>query len=369
MLHSHTRLSDDDAFVEMVLRLDGRVAEVDGRGFKPTPFGRSASLSDALGFSEQGGLWVKDETGNVAGSHKARHLMGVMLHIEVAERLGLSDRRPDLAVASCGNAALAAAIVARAAGRQLRVFVPVDADTTVVNAITDLGADVTVCPREPQSAGDPTVGRLAAALAGGSLAFTCQGNLNGLSIEGGETLAYEMISEQVPLDDLFIQVGGGALASACIAAWREAAALGMVTKLPRIHAVQTQAAHPLDHAFRQLRDDRRAGAEQASRSRYMQPWPQPGRSIAAGILDDETYDWRVVVDGMLESGGESVIVSEAALLEAHAAARRAGFTVDATGTAGLAGVLDRRARGTVAPDDRVAVLFTGADRDGEPKTT
>ena len=30
--------------------------------------------SDALGFGVDGGVWVKDETGQVAGSHKARHL-------------------------------------------------------------------------------------------------------------------------------------------------------------------------------------------------------------------------------------------------------------------------------------------------------
>ena len=61
-----------------------------------------------------GGVWVKDETGNVSGSHKARHLMGIMLWIHVVERLGATAPSaaagPRLAIASCGNAALAAAI-------------------------------------------------------------------------------------------------------------------------------------------------------------------------------------------------------------------------------------------------------------------
>ena len=41
-------------------------------------------------------------------------------------------------------------------------------------------------------AGDPTYHRLQAAIADGALPFTCQGNENGLAIEGGETLGYEM---------------------------------------------------------------------------------------------------------------------------------------------------------------------------------
>ena len=32
------------------------------------------------------GVRVKDETGNVSGSHKARHLMGILIYLEVLER-------------------------------------------------------------------------------------------------------------------------------------------------------------------------------------------------------------------------------------------------------------------------------------------
>ncbi|MGA1556474.1 MAG: hypothetical protein ACO4AY_10580 [Ilumatobacteraceae bacterium] len=49
--------------------------------FRVTPFGRSAALSGELGLD----LWVKDETGNVAGSHKARHLVSILLHLRAAE--------------------------------------------------------------------------------------------------------------------------------------------------------------------------------------------------------------------------------------------------------------------------------------------
>ena len=120
----------DAGYCDLVASLDASVAAVGGRGFRATPFARSRELSEALAFSADGGVWVKDETGNVSGSHKGRHLMGVLIHLAVMERCGLLDpaRRRELAVASCGNAALAAAVVARAGGWRLTVFVPPGAD-------------------------------------------------------------------------------------------------------------------------------------------------------------------------------------------------------------------------------------------------
>ena len=65
----------------LVVELDDAVSAVAGVGFVPTPFARSAVLSDALGFDVDGGVWVKDETGAVAGSQKARHLFTILLHL------------------------------------------------------------------------------------------------------------------------------------------------------------------------------------------------------------------------------------------------------------------------------------------------
>ena len=115
LMHSYhvatARGLPDAGYCELVASLDASVAAVAGHGFRATPFARSRELSEALAFSADGGVWVKDETGNVSGSHKGRHLMGVLIHLAVMERCGLLDpaRRRELAVASCGNAALAAA--------------------------------------------------------------------------------------------------------------------------------------------------------------------------------------------------------------------------------------------------------------------
>jgi threonine synthase len=358
----------DDEFCALVRSLDERVAAVDGHGFAATPFARCDQLSHRLGFSAAGGVWVKNETVNVSGSHKARHLFGVLLFLEVVERLRGTPRpdRPDLAIASCGNAALAAAVVAAAGARRLEVFVPVDADPPVLRRLEGLGASVVVCPRSPGAVGDPTVRRLSEALAAGALPFTCQGNLNGLAIEGGLTLGWELASAGVPLDRLVVQVGGGALASACAQGLREAVELGALAATPRLDTVQTEGAWPLRRAFDRVLARGGAGALNYAahhRSEFMWPWESEPQSIAHGILDDETYDWLAVVEAMLATGGTPLVVNESTLGRAHTLGRETtGIDVDPTGSSGLAGLAALREAGEVRDDECVALLFTGVTR-------
>jgi threonine synthase len=241
----------DDEFVELVESLDRAVAAVDGAGFAATPLHRSEALDHALGLAEPGGVWIKDETGNVSGSHKSRHVFGIMLYLKVLETLGIGGGSGEpLAIASCGNAALAAAVVARAGGRRLTVFVPPSAHPAVMQRLRSLDAVPVVCDRRTGETGDPCHRRFLEAVSAGALAFCCQGPDNALTIEGGETLVWEMHDQMagVPLDRMFVQVGGGALASACARAW---ATLGRETgvRVPRLHAVQTAGGFPLARAW------------------------------------------------------------------------------------------------------------------------
>jgi threonine synthase len=88
-----------------------------------------------------------------------------------------------------------------------------------------------------------------------------------------------------------------------------------------------------------------------------------GESAATGILDDVTYDWQTVVGPMIETGGWPVVVGERQILDANELARtHTGIDVDATGSAGLAGLLDDATLNTIEADDQVVVLFTGIRR-------
>lgn len=373
LLWSHRRFVEagrtDEDFVAAVERLDERVAAVDGRGFRVTPMSRARALGEQLGVE----LWIKDETGNVTRTHKARHLMGLALHLE-AEGVAAGRR---LAISSCGNAALAAATVARAADRPLDVFIPPWADRTVVEALDVLGAGTQVCPRVAGEAGDPCFGRFQDAVAAGALPFCTVGAENIWTIDGGRTLAFEMIESLAgvaELDALFVQVGGGALASSVVQGFAEAAGAGAVDRLPAIYAVQTEGCAPLRQAWDRLRAlaegigmDAALDRAAAQPEGFMQPWTPPEgdtpQSIATGILDDVTYDWLPVTWGVAETAGDVVVAPEALVAEAHRLARRwTDIAVDPTGTAGLAGLLAARQAGLVAHGSRVGVLFTGADR-------
>ena len=368
-------MSDTD-YVELVRGLDAEVARVDGHGFVVTPFDLAPGLSSHLGTAAS--IWVKNETGNVSGSHKARHLFGLLVHLEVIGRLNMIEGTPPpLAIASCGNAALAAAVVAAAGRRRLLVFVPTDAEPAVVERLVSLGAEITVCERQEGVAGDPTYHRLQAAIAEGALPFTCQGNENGLAIEGGETLAYEMaaaLGRGARLDHVVIQVGGGALGSAVAQGFSEAVSFGVLEKMPRVHTVQTAGAWPLARALGKLAarlpaepkvaDVREVVAYGAAhRSEFMWPWETVPHSLAHGILDDETYDWVALVEAMLATGGKAVVVGEDEIAEANLfGVEQTGIKVDPTGSSGLAGLAQLCKKGEISAHESAAVLFTGAVR-------
>lgn len=352
----------DAAWGDLVEELDTRLMTVDGRGFRVTPMTEQKSLAALLGRNHS--LWVKDETNNVSGSHKVRHLALVMIYLRVLEiarqpaARGLRKRR--LAIASCGNAALAAAVIARAADWPLDVFIPVDADAVVKEALQDHGAQITICERRDGDAGDPCVLHFREAVAQGAIPFSVQGPENGLAIEGGRTLAFEMAEvfagAGVP-DVVFVQVGGGALASAVAQGLALAHAGGVIAKVPNLIAVQTAGCAPLARAWQRL-DNLDLAEAARHRSRFMWGWETQPESLASGILDDETYDWWAVVEGMRASGGWPVIVDEDAVRQARDLAwHQTGIKASATGTAGLAGLLSQRNN-----EGATAVIFSGVDR-------
>ncbi len=416
-----------DELIACIRRIDAAVAAVEGRGFEPTPFSPQADLAEAIGF---GGaeLWVKDETHNVSGSHKARHLFTAALAVELGSAApGDGDSDGPLAIASCGNAALAAAVVAAALQRELEVFVPVWANESVVERIGALGAKVVRVPRRPGVLGDPAHHAMVAAVEAGATAFSCQGTDTPTAIDGGRTIAYEMADQIAAarsgsagsaasdrsgsgeggsaepghlIDRLFVQVGGGALGCGVVSGF---ARIAEETDMPVVHVVQPVGNHPLALAWDTLVAEllgtgspgaappagnaRRAAAAaelgavsaEARREivrrlhsdpqRWMRPWPEEPASVADGILDDITYDWVPLIEAMLATGGHPIVCPEADLREAHRLGRRhTGIDVSPTGTAGLGGLLtlQREVPDAIGGSERVAVMFTGRLRPGDP---
>ena len=357
---------DEPARDALIEELDARIAVVAGTGFVFTPFARADALSDALGFSETGGVWVKDETHNVAGSQKSRHLFTELLHLVAAERLGLATwnptSRPSLAIASCGNAAFAASTLARALDWPITVFVPEHADVALVERLRNLRADVVHCPRRhTDPPGDPCVHRFREATAGGAIPFGVQGPENAWCLDGGRTIGWEMayVAEHMEpplIARLFVQVGGGAFAASLAEGFHAGGTRAA------LHAVQAEGCAPLARAWAVSEKYPTALAAAAHWDECMTAWPTTPRSFADGILDDETYDWVAVCRAMRASGGSPVVASERHVHEAYALAHRTtDIDVSPTGSSGLAGLL--AARSHVANDERVAVVFSGIRRE------
>lgn len=367
--------SDAD-FVSLVTRLDKAVAEVSGKGFETTPLTRQPALAAATGLPTDL-LWVKDETENVGGSHKARHLFGVLLHMAVEDQT-----EGDLAIASCGNAAVAAAVMAQAAGRPLRVFIPTWADAGVVAALEALDATIEVAERRKGETGDPTVLRMMEAVKRGAVPFSVQGTITPSTLDGGRTIGWEL-AEQLSRARvggkvaLFVQVGGGALAASVWQGLGDGIRHQWLEADPVLHTVQTEAAAPLNRAWRSLLSEMETqpllehgdaidfAIDTANREpeRFMWAWEEVGVTAASGIVDDVTYDWLPVVEAMLRSEGQAKVVSEKMVLRANELAlTHTGINVGYTGSAGLAGLLDPSLVEFVDRGQHMVVLFTGIER-------
>lgn len=342
------RLSDE-RFVEMVTELDEAVSDVEGHGFRLTPLIDGSALAAAAGLEVE--LWIKAEPDNVGGSHKARHLFGVALQMLVDEELG-APRTERLAIASCGNAALGAGVVAAALSRPLDVYVPTWADETIVARLEALGAEVNRCPRRDGEAGDPAYLRFREAVAAGARSFSVQGTDTPAAFDGGRTLGWELDDQLAggvgDQDSLFIQVGGGALA----------VAVSTAVPAARLYPVQTEGCAPLRRAWDLLAPEFDFDDAARNPDRYMWPWEEEPTSLATGILDDITYDWLPLLRRTRDSGGEPIVVAESFVEQAYRLAHaHTDIPVCATGTAGLAGLLQQRPEG-----GRVVLLFTGVDR-------
>lgn len=336
----------DEWFVDMVSSLDDAVAAVDGHGFVVTPIVDGSELASALGLDIT--LWIKDESGNVGGSHKARHLFGAALHLLVDEALG-APSAPELAIASCGNAALGASVVARALDRRLAVFVPTWAEAPVVDRLNELGSSVVQCERRDGESGDPCYLRFKEQVADGAQPFSVQGTDTPVTFDGGRTIGWELADQVADLDRVYVQVGGGALATA----------VGMALPNVPVFPVQSEGCAPLERAWAELDPDFDFAAAESDPSAFMWPWEQEPTSLATGILDDVTYDWLPLLKATLASGAHPIVAPEPQIVEAYRLAHEhTPVPVCATGTAGLAGLMtEPPGQGTTA-----ALLFTGFDR-------
>ena len=151
---------------------------------------------------------------------------------------------------------------------------------------------------------------------------------------------------------LYIQVGGGALATA----------VSMAVPDARLHPVQAEGCAPLRRAWGLLAPDFDFADAEQNPETYMWAWDDP-QSFATGILDDITYDWLPLLRRTHATGGEPIVAPENLVVQAYELAHaHTDIPVCSTGSAGLAGLIEAPTKVISEAPERVVLLFTGIDR-------
>jgi len=280
-------------------------------------------------------LWLKEEGGNPTGSFKAR---GLSIAVNRARELGA----PGVQLPSAGNAALALAAYAAAAGLPARVAMPEDTPRTIFERCRLHGAEVLESPGTLVEAG-----RL---LAGRSDGFWTLATLREpYRVEGKKTMLYE-IAEQMGWrlpDWIVYPTGGGTGIVGMRRAYDELVALGLVDDpMPRFVVAQMAGCAPIVRAFE-------AGAAAAA------PWPNASTRVWGLRVPSAIADF-LVLRALEESGGAAMAIEESAIAGITArAAREEGLLIGPEGAAALLALEALARSGRVTAGERVVVFQTG----------
>ncbi len=280
-------------------------------------------------------VWLKEESGNPAGSFKAR---GLSLAVNRARELGATG----VQLASAGNAAIAMSAYAAAAGLRCRVAVPVDAPTTVVERCRLHGAEVIVAGSNLAESGLELSRR--------------EGEFWELSTlkepyraEGKKTMGLEIVEQlgwSLP-DWIIYPTGGGTGIVGMQKAFDELEALGLLSgPRPRFVAVQMAGCAPIVRAFEQRLD-------------HAPPWEQP-ESRVWGLRVPKAIGDFLILRALRESDGTAVAVEESRIgREQERLAREAGVLVGPEGAAAMLGLRSLTEAGRIEAGQRVVVFQTG----------
>jgi threonine synthase len=182
--------------------------------------------------------------------------------------------------------------------------------------------------------------------ASSSLGIALLNSVNPWRIEGQKTIVLEMLQQRGwdPPDWIVLPAGNLGNTSAFGKALREARALGLIRRLPRLAAVQARGASPFYRSF-----------QGGFRRRYrVKP-----ETLATAIRIGDPASHDRAVRAVRETKGVVEAVTDAQILEAKAVIDAAGIGCEPASAAALAGARMLRHRGVIRTRDSVVVVLTG----------
>jgi threonine synthase len=171
-------------------------------------------------------------------------------------------------------------------------------------------------------------------------------SINPYRIEGQKTIVLEMLEQldwDVP-DWIALPAGNLGNTAAFGKALREALELGLITKLPRLLAVQSDGAAPFAMSFRE-----------SFRVRHT----VRANTIATAINIGAPASYQRAVQSIRETNGVVTSVSDGNIMEAKAIIDAAGVGCEPASAASVAGVRQMREAGTIGAGERVVCVLTG----------
>ncbi len=282
-------------------------------------------------------LWLKDDSRNPSGSTKDR---ASLLVVAKALEHGFDT----VATASTGNAATALAAVAAAAGVRAVVLVPAAAPRAKLVQMASYGAVLVPVAGSYDEAFELTLD--ACRHFGWYNRSTA---LNPFTIEGKKTAALEIAADLAPeaADVVVVPTGDGVILAGLAKGFADLVRGGLLTRAPRLLAVQPEGSGALVRALA-------AGAEDVT--------AEPGAaSIADSLVVAAPRNARLCLHEVRVSGGAGVLVSDATILAAQGRlARLTGVFAEPAAAAALAGLEAARECGLVGAEERVVLMITGS---------
>ena len=300
-----------------------------------TPLLRTRRLGAKIGADA---LWVKDEGMNPTASFKAR---GLSCAISMCVELGIKK----VAIPSAGNAASALAAYAAAAGIESFIFMPRDVPQANYLECKAYGAHVTLVDGLISDCG-----KIVATRGPEEGWFDISTLKEPYRIEGKKTMGYEVAEQmdwELP-DAIFYPTGGGVGLIGMWKAFHEMQHLGWIgSKRPKMIAVQAEGCAPIVRAY----------DENEPRSRFF----ENAHTVAAGLRVPKALGDFLVLQGVRESGGTAVAVSDDEMLDAGVRlASDEGVYAAPEGAACVAALEKLLASGFLKRSDRIVLYNTGS---------
>jgi threonine synthase len=303
-----------------------------GEGFSPIlDLGRIAELSDVQ-------LLLKDDGGLPTGSFKAR---GMAVAVARARELGLRE----LFVPSAGNAGVALAAYGARAGLRVRVYLPTRTPEAMVTACRRYGAEVIPVEGTIREAGEH-----ARRVEAGRGSFDMSTLREPYRVEGKKTMGLEIFEQRredgMP-DAIVYPTGGGTGLVGMYKAFQELRALRLLSKMPRLIAVQPEGCAPIVRALR-------SNADRA------EPWESPS-TAAPGLLVPAPFSSERILEAVRGTDGSGTLVSDSELLAAVGPlAREYGISASPEGAAAYAALPGLLRSGAIRAGEQILLYNTGS---------